>query len=280
MTQSKKNHLPGSVLGVREAPVYRPTEEEFLDPLKFIAGIRHEAEQFGLCRIVPPASWKPPFALHRETFNIRTKVQAIHQLQERPAGADSDTFRLEYQLYCDQQQLQSTWPRFDGQELDLCGLFIAVKRRGGRERVAKEKRWQEVLKMVRPKRQSHSAPLAISALQLAQLYDRHLGGYESYVANPKAVITKDDHSHTPAGKGGGSSGGTPSNVMIGERQSAEPGVSKVKRHLRSGGPPPVLIPTDDVAHAGRLRVEALKLLQDAPLTKKRKVEGVHNPPLE
>lgn len=45
------------------APTYYPTAEEFKDPFAFIKSIRAEASKFGVCRIVPPAGWDPPFAL-------------------------------------------------------------------------------------------------------------------------------------------------------------------------------------------------------------------------
>lgn len=42
-----------------EAPVFHPTDQEFQDPLEYIERIRHKAEQFGICRIVPPSTFKP-----------------------------------------------------------------------------------------------------------------------------------------------------------------------------------------------------------------------------
>jgi hypothetical protein len=90
----------GNCFGLPEAPIFYPTEEEFIDPLRFIAKIRQQVEElYGICRIVPPQSWRPPFALDSSSFTFPTKIQAIHQLQERPAACDADTFELEYRRY-------------------------------------------------------------------------------------------------------------------------------------------------------------------------------------
>ena len=37
-----------------EAPVFEPTEEEFQDPLAYIAKIRPYAQKIGVCKIRPP----------------------------------------------------------------------------------------------------------------------------------------------------------------------------------------------------------------------------------
>ncbi|XP_057778713.1 putative lysine-specific demethylase JMJ16 isoform X2 [Salvia miltiorrhiza] len=70
-----------------DAPVFYPSEEEFEDTLKYISSIRAKAEIYGICRIVPPPSWKPPCPLKErdiwEKSKFATRVQRIDKLQNR-----------------------------------------------------------------------------------------------------------------------------------------------------------------------------------------------------
>ncbi|MCD7465181.1 hypothetical protein HAX54_000746 [Datura stramonium] len=72
---------------LEEAPVYYPNDEEFKDPLGYIASIRHNAQQYGICRIVPPASWRPPCPLREknvwEHAKFSTRIQQVDLLQNR-----------------------------------------------------------------------------------------------------------------------------------------------------------------------------------------------------
>ncbi|KAK8638049.1 hypothetical protein V6N13_136492 [Hibiscus sabdariffa] len=72
---------------LEDVPVFYPTEEEFEDTLKYIASIRPRAEEYGICRIVPPSSWKPPCPLNDkimwENSRFATRVQRVDKLQNR-----------------------------------------------------------------------------------------------------------------------------------------------------------------------------------------------------
>ncbi|XP_011080060.1 putative lysine-specific demethylase JMJ16 isoform X2 [Sesamum indicum] len=67
-----------------DAPIFRPTEEEFKDTLKYIAKIYSKAERYGICRIVPPPSWRPPCVLQDKTTweasKFKTHIQKVHGL--------------------------------------------------------------------------------------------------------------------------------------------------------------------------------------------------------
>ncbi|KAI3421506.1 uncharacterized protein J3R85_012198 [Psidium guajava] len=167
-------------LNVPPGPVFFPTEEEFSDPLEYIHKIRPEAEPYGVCKIVPPKSWKPPFALDLDKFTFPTKTQAIHQLQARPAACDTETFELEYgrflEEHCGKKLKKRVRVVFEGADLDLCRLFNAVKRFGGYDKVVKDKKWGDVFRFVR----SVGKVSECAKHVLCQLYREHLYDYEGY----------------------------------------------------------------------------------------------------
>ncbi|CAG9461077.1 unnamed protein product [Pedinophyceae sp. YPF-701] len=67
-----------------DAPVFRPSVAEFLDPLAYIASIKDVGRQHGIVKIIPPEGWVPEF--HPEGIRsekpFTTKRQRVHKLQE------------------------------------------------------------------------------------------------------------------------------------------------------------------------------------------------------
>lgn len=64
--------------------------QEFRDTLQYIESLRPIAEPYGICRIVPPQSWKPLCLLKEknlwENLKFATRVQQINKLQNRPSA--------------------------------------------------------------------------------------------------------------------------------------------------------------------------------------------------
>lgn len=75
--------INNDISNVPFAPIYRPTAEEFRNPLQYIASIRNEAYKFGICKIIPPDNYKPTVEFNWFKHKFETKLQYINELQTR-----------------------------------------------------------------------------------------------------------------------------------------------------------------------------------------------------
>ncbi|XP_024533629.1 putative lysine-specific demethylase JMJ16 [Selaginella moellendorffii] len=93
--RAKWRPYEGHVPLLPDAPAFYPDKDEFSDPIKYISSIRQDAEPYGICRIVPPRSWRPPCALEDEarsgTVKFTVRKQKIHKLQKRMQQCSSDS---------------------------------------------------------------------------------------------------------------------------------------------------------------------------------------------
>ena len=67
---------------LEKVPTFYPTEDDFTDPIAYIESIREKAELFGMCRIIPPASWKMESKVNEE-IRFTTQMQHLHRLNNR-----------------------------------------------------------------------------------------------------------------------------------------------------------------------------------------------------
>eukprot|EP00985_Skeletonema_marinoi_P019812 scaffold11489_cov78-Skeletonema_marinoi.AAC.4 len=77
-------------------PTFYPTKEEFSgDPLIYLEKIRSVAEKYGICKIVPPEGWNPPFSVDLDCpKKFQTKDQSIHRLQEGISFGDGTEYSV------------------------------------------------------------------------------------------------------------------------------------------------------------------------------------------
>lgn len=56
---TKRNRLHS----IPEGPTFRPTEEEFRDPMEYMRKIAPEGAKYGIAKIIPPDGWNMDFAI-------------------------------------------------------------------------------------------------------------------------------------------------------------------------------------------------------------------------
>ncbi|KAG2415859.1 hypothetical protein HFD88_007051 [Aspergillus terreus] len=167
--------------GLQEAPTFRPTEEEFKDPEEYIRKIAPEGKKYGICRIIPPENWQPPFAIDTERFHFKTRRQELNSVE---GGTRANLNYLDQLAKFHKQHGTNLnrFPSVDKRPLDLYKLKKAVEVRGGFEQVCKMKKWAEIGRDL-----GYSGKIMSSlSTSLKNSYQRWLQPYEEYlrVAKP------------------------------------------------------------------------------------------------
>mmetsp|Transcript_33955 Transcript_33955/g.58019 ORF Transcript_33955/g.58019 Transcript_33955/m.58019 type:complete len:695 (+) Transcript_33955:27-2111(+) len=136
-----------SYSAIPPAPEFRPTVEEFADPLAYIESIRHKAQKYGICKIIPPEglNWlEKSFeeTVKEEDFFFQTKKQDIRHLARRGV-ADSFVCKLSEFL---EENGKSLLPmsKIEGKRIDLYNLYLEVCKLGGYQAVTSKSLWPKV----------------------------------------------------------------------------------------------------------------------------------------
>eukprot|EP00794_Sanderia_malayensis_P006077 gene6077-6780_t len=125
-----------------EAPVFEPNEEEFKDPLAFIAKIRPFAEKIGLCKIRPPPDWQPRFCVDIEKFKFTPRIQRLNELEVK--SRVKLNFLDMIAKFWELQGSTLKLPNVDKKPLDLHLLHKVVQEEGGYEDVTRLRKWARV----------------------------------------------------------------------------------------------------------------------------------------
>ncbi|KAI5461666.1 jumonji superfamily protein [Mariannaea sp. PMI_226] len=169
--------------GLEEAPSYRPTEEEWRDPFEYMRKISPEASKYGICKIIPPESWNPDFAIDTEKFHFRTRKQELNSVE------GSTRANLSYldglaKFHKQHGNNLHRLPYVDKKPLDLYRLKKAVESRGGFEKVCKLKKWAEIGRDL-----GYSGKIMSSlSTSLKNSYQRWLCPYEEYLRLAKPGV--------------------------------------------------------------------------------------------
>jgi [histone H3]-trimethyl-L-lysine4 demethylase len=132
---------------VPEAPTFRPTSEEWRDPLAYISQIvRRQAEAVGMAKVVPPSSWAPVFQLEPRRVRFPCQLLMVHHLYNRESSAAEKQFWERYNAWrgATGGKLRKQ-PTFAGQEIDIYRLYRVVSKRGGYQKVTDDKAWRDVV---------------------------------------------------------------------------------------------------------------------------------------
>lgn len=125
-----------------EAPVFRPTLDEFENPLTYISKIRPIAEKFGICKIIPPAAWQPPFSLDVDQMRFTPRVQRLNELEAKTRVKLN--FLDQIAKFWELQGSALRIPMVERKPLDLYSLYRAVQDEGGLEQASKERKWSKI----------------------------------------------------------------------------------------------------------------------------------------
>ncbi|XP_002038026.2 lysine-specific demethylase lid [Drosophila sechellia] len=211
-----------------ECPVFRPTTEEFKNPLAYISKIRSIAEKCGIAKILPPATWSPPFAVDVDKLRFVPRVQRLNELEAKTRVKLN--FLDQIAKFWELQGSSLKIPMVERKALDLYTLHRIVQEEGGMEQTTKDRKWAKVAN-----RMQYPSSKSVGATLKAH-YERILHPFEVYTSGK--VL-----GPTPASSGSGSTpvkledgGGTDykAHEIPTRQQIAPPNETNTRRSKRFG----------------------------------------------
>ncbi|KAF9814375.1 hypothetical protein IEO21_05109 [Rhodonia placenta] len=159
--------------GLTDCPVFRPTLEQFKDPLAYIKSISEKAKAYGMCKIVPPLGWEMPFVTDTERFRFKTRLQRLNSI-EASSRAKVNYLEQLYRFHKQQGNPRVVVPTINHKPLDLWLLRKEVQKQGGYEMVTRNKKWADLGRLL-----GYSGIPGLST-QMKNSYTRVILPYEHY----------------------------------------------------------------------------------------------------
>ncbi|KAH8413956.1 hypothetical protein KR009_007869 [Drosophila setifemur] len=157
-----------------ECPVFRPTPEEFKNPLAYISKIRSIAEKCGIAKILPPPTWSPPFAVDVDKLRFVPRVQRLNELEVKTRIKLN--FLDQIAKFWELQGSSLKIPMVERKALDLYTLHRIVQKEGGMEQTTKDRKWAKVAN-----RMQYPSSKSVGATLKAH-YERILHPFEVYTS--------------------------------------------------------------------------------------------------
>uniref|UniRef100_A0A8C4Q4Z0 [histone H3]-trimethyl-L-lysine(4) demethylase n=1 Tax=Eptatretus burgeri TaxID=7764 RepID=A0A8C4Q4Z0_EPTBU len=166
-----------------ECPVFKPSSDEFADPLGYVAKIRPIAEKSGICKICPPAGWQPPFAVDVDSFHFTPRMQRLNELEAQTRVKLN--FLDQIAKFWELQGSSLKIPVVERHTLDLCLLSKVVAEEGGFDVLCRERKWSRVAS-----RMGYPAHRNVGSL-LRTHYERILHPYELFHSGVSLAVRDD-----------------------------------------------------------------------------------------
>jgi len=126
----------------QEACVFSPKAHEFKDCFAYFEKIRKIGEQYGICKIVPPDDWRPPFAVDIDKLKFTPRIQRLNELEAHTRIKLN--FLDQVAKFWELQGSSLKIPIVEKRALDLFTLKKYVTKCGGMATLNAENSWQRV----------------------------------------------------------------------------------------------------------------------------------------
>lgn len=175
VNQRSSNKQQPAKLGVMsEAPVFRPTEKEFQDPIEYIERITPIASRFGICRIIPPESFtKQAECRVSDEMRFTAYNQYVHKMLHR-WGPSAKEFSAIKKYLATQSIIFQRPPLIAGIEVDLPRLYHTVQELGGLKETIEKKKWAKVAEEMCIPKSAHDR-----VTKLDDIYCKYLLPYDT-----------------------------------------------------------------------------------------------------